>query len=257
MLARVQSLRSRAVRDKEKRFWIEGVRHFVQASDARLEFEAVLYSPVLLKSPLAQMLVRRLSAAGVPRWQLSPEEFRRVSTARHASGIGAIVGQHWKSLSTADVHQGLGWIVVESLRSPGNLGTMLRSAEATGATGMIFLGRQCDPFDPSVVRASMGGLFPLPLVRSTPRELSAWAAEHGIVLVGLSPQADRLWTDLPSGVAIGLVVGEERAGLSEGLCGLCQQTVRLPMVGCADSLNVAVAASVVMYELVRRSQSPP
>jgi TrmH family RNA methyltransferase len=87
--------------------------------------------------------------------------------------------------------------------------------------------------------------------------LSAWAAEHGIVLVGLSPQADRLWTDLPSGVAIGLVVGEERAGLSEGLCGLCQQTVRLPMVGCADSLNVAVAASVVMYELVRRSQSPP
>ena len=256
MLARVRSLENRAARDKEKRFWIEGVRHFVQASDARLEFEAVVHSPVLLKSPLAQMLVRRLSAAGVPRWQVSPEQFRRVSATRHASGIGAIVSQHWTSLRKADVRQGLGWVVVESLRSPGNLGTMLRTAEAAGVTGIIFIGRQCDPFDPAVVRASMGGLFPLPLVRSTLQQLSAWAAEREITLVGLSPQADRLWTDLPPDLGIGLVVGEERSGLSEQMRELCRLTVRLPMVGRADSLNVAVAAGVMMYELVRRSQSP-
>jgi TrmH family RNA methyltransferase len=255
VLARVRSLESRAVRDKEKRFWIEGVRHFVQASDARLDFEAVIHSPVLLKSPLAQMLVRRLSAAGVPRWQVSPEQFRRVSASRHASGIGAIVSQHWPSLRQVHARRGLGWLVVESLRSPGNLGTILRTAEATGLTGVVFVGRQCDPFDPAVVRASMGGIFPLRLVRLAPEELSDWAAGQGITLVGLSPRADRVWTELPPDRGIGLVVGDERSGLSERMREHCELTVRLPMVGRADSLNVAVAAGVVMYELVRRSQS--
>ena len=147
--------------------------------------------------------------------------------------------------------------MVESLRSPGNLGTILRTAEAAGLTGIIFVGRQCDPFDPAVVRASMGGLFPLRLVRSNPEELGAWAAEQGITLVGLSPRADRLWTELPPNEGIGLVVGDERSGLSEQMNKQCRVTVRLPMVGRADSLNAAVAAGVVMYELVRRSQPPP
>jgi RNA methyltransferase, TrmH family len=253
VLARVLSLKNRAVRDKEKVFWIEGVRHFVQASDAGLRFEAVVHSPVLLKSPLAQMLVRRLAAAGTPRWSVSPEQFRRVSAAQHASGVGAIVGQHWRSLPQANTGTGLGWVVIESLRSPGNLGTLLRTAEATGVTGIIFVGPKCDPFDPNVVRATMGGLFPLPLVRTSPGRLSAWVAEQRITLVGLSPRADRLWTDLPPDRGVGLVIGEERSGVSEEMSKLCPLTVRLPMVGRADSLNVAVAAGVMMYELVRRS----
>src|SRR4051794_3485396 len=97
-LARVRRLADFHVRRREQSFWIEGVRNFVQAYDAALSFDIVLHSPVLLKSPLAQMLVRRLGAAGVRRVRVTPEQFRSVSTTERASGIGAIVRQQWTRL---------------------------------------------------------------------------------------------------------------------------------------------------------------
>ena len=128
------------------------------------------------------------------------------------------------------------------------------TAEATGVGGAIFVGPRCDPFNPTVVRASMGGLFHLPLVRATHEPLGRWARTNKVRLVGLSPEADRLWTELPSFAAVALAIGEERQGLSARLRALCDTTVRLPMTGRADSLNVGVAAGVMMYELVRRAQ---
>jgi len=256
LLARVRALSHRAVRDREDSFWIEGIRQFVQAYDARFDFSAVVYSPVLLKSSLAEMLLRRLAAAGVPRFKVSPEEFRSVGAALHASGVGAIVRQRWTPLDVAARRSGLGWLIVESIRSPGNLGTMLRTAEAAGMTGVIFVGSQCDPFDPVVVRSCMGGMFPLPMVRATPEQLATWGMRDGVQFVGLSPTADRLWTQGPSGPKVAIVLGEERSGLSAAMQKLCTTTVRLPMTGTADSLNVAMAASVMMYEFVRRAQPP-
>ena len=152
-----------------------------------------------------------------------------------------------------DPRQGLCWLVVEWIRSPGNLGSILRTAEAVGAAGAIFLGEAADPFDPAVVRASMGGLFGLQLVRTTHEHLGRWARSHGVMVVGLSPDAPELWTDpLPAARPIALLIGEERAGVSAGGAALCERMVRLPMSGRADSLNVSVASGVMMYELVRR-----
>lgn len=144
--------------------------------------------------------------------------------------------------------------MIERLRSPGNLGTILRTAEACGVAGIIFVGPECDPFDPAVVRASMGGIFHLRLIRTSPAELIGWALAQRLQLVGLSPDAERLWTDLPSAGPVALVIGEERGGLSASLRSLTHTTVRLPMRGRADSLNVGVAAGVMMYELIRRAR---
>jgi TrmH family RNA methyltransferase len=257
LLQRIRSLSRRQVRDAAGCFWIEGIRHFVQAYDAGLDFEAMVQSRVLLKSDLADMLARRLSRLGCPRVRLSPEQFRSISTAQRASGIGAILRQRWTPLSQAQPAAGLCWIVVEEIRSPGNLGTILRTAEACGAGGVVFLGPRCDPFDPVVLRASMSGILHLPLVRATHAEFARWSGDQGVELVGLSPAADRLWTELPADAPIALVIGEERRGLSEPLQALCRHTVRLPMTGRADSLNVGVAAGVVMYELVRRKLLSP
>lgn len=254
VLSRIRALADRQARDAEGCFWIEGIRNFVQACDAKLTFQTVLHSPVLLKSSLAEMLVRRLIAAGIPRVRVAPEQFRSVSTAASASGIGAIVRQHWTALESARPSRGLCWLILESLRSPGNLGTILRTAEACGAGGVIFLGDRCDPFDPAVVRASMSGIFHLQLIRTTHECLRGWARAHGIQLVGLAPNATRLWTELPAAARTGLIIGGERAGLSPRLLELCNEAVRLPMSGRADSLNVAVAAGVMMYEMVRRDQ---
>lgn len=252
-LVRVRSLSDARTRRAQGRYWVEGVRHFVQAFDAGLRFHAVVHSPVLLKSDLAGMLVRRLAARGVPRFRVSPEQFRSVSAAGRASGVGAVLSQHWSPIREADPARGVCWLAVEEVRSPGNLGTILRTAEACGVGGVAFVGPRCDPFAPDVVRASMGGLFHLPVCRTSHEGLARWSAARGVRLVGLSPEADLLWTDLPEGGPVALVVGEERRGLSGGLRGVCHATVRLPMSGRADSLNVGVAAGVMLYELVRRA----
>jgi len=253
-LSRVRSLALRTTRDAENCFWIEGIRQFVQAFDARMRYDTVIQSPILLKSPLAEMIVRRLKAQGVRRVKVSPEQFRTISTTERASGIGAIVKQQWFPLAHAEPGRGLCWVVLEEIRSPGNLGSIVRTAEAAGASGIIFVGPRCDPFDPAVVRASMGSLSHLPLVRTTHHELARWATTHDVMLTGLSPEAERLWTELPAAKSVGVVLGEERGGLSTPLRRLCHTMVRLPMTGNADSLNVSVAAGVMMYELVRRSQ---
>ena len=257
VLARVRSLAQFQSRRSQERFWIEGVRNFVQACDAKLDFDTVVYCPVLLKSRVAEMLIRRLGAAGVPRVRVTPEQFRAVSMLERASGVGAIALQRWTPLERADPRCGLCWLVIEQIRSPGNLGSILRTAEACSVGGVIFVGPYCDPFDPAVARASMGGISFLPLVRASVDELAAWIERHSVELVGLSPDAKRLWTDVPLAPSIAIVLGEERQGLSQRLRKLCGTRVRLPMTGRADSLNVSVAAGVMLYELVRRQVDPP
>ncbi|HEV8290973.1 MAG TPA: RNA methyltransferase, partial [Tepidisphaeraceae bacterium] len=117
-----------------------------------------------------------------------------------------------------------------------------------------FLSDQCEPFDPAAVRASMGGIFHLQLTRATQRQLRRWAAAHGVLLVGLSPSAQGLWTDLPPHHPMSILIGDERKGLSQEGQDLCHALVRLPMSGRADSLNVGVATGVMLYELVRKNR---
>jgi TrmH family RNA methyltransferase len=251
VLAQVRALAHRKVRDASGRFWVEGVRQFVQAFDAQYPFDTVVFSRVLLKSDLAEMLVRRLGARGVRRVAVTPEQFRSVSSTERASGIGAVVRQRWTPLADAPTDRPL--LVVEALRSAGNLGTILRTAEATGVGAVVFLSVACDPFDPAVVRASMGGIFHLRLVRTDHARFASWAAARRVRVVGLSPEAPRLWTELDGAAGpLAVLVGEERGGVSPAGRALCGLTVRLPMCGRADSLNVGVAAGVMLYELVRR-----
>jgi TrmH family RNA methyltransferase len=253
-LSLVRSLSRRHVRDASGRFWVEGIRQFVQAFDAHYPFDTVVYSKVLLKSSLAEMMVRRLVARGVRRISVTPEQFRTVSTAERASGIGAILQQRWTPLGAAAGRVGPCVLAVDDLRSPGNLGTILRTAEATGVAAVVFLSARVDPYDPAVVRASMGGIFHLALIRSEHHRLRRWADSHGVRVVGLSPHAPRLWTDLPQdGRQTALLIGEERKGLSDAGRSTCHELVRLPMAGRADSLNVGVATGAMLYELVRRA----
>ena len=254
-LARLRLLRQqRSIRDKTPTFVVEGIRQFVQACDAGFAFDTLFVSEALLRHGLAGKLVRRLSRQpGVRRVALTPEQFRSITTLERASGVAAIVRQRWTSLERATPGR-VGWLVVDHIRSAGNLGTILRTAEACGVSGLIFVGDACDPFDPAVVRASMGGVFHLQLLRTRPRELGFWLAQHEVQTIGLSPNASRPWHALPPGTSYAIALGEERAGLSSPLKRLCDAELRLPMSGHADSLNVAIAAGVMMYELVRAKE---
>ncbi|HEV3029553.1 MAG TPA: RNA methyltransferase, partial [Planctomycetota bacterium] len=202
--------------------------------------------------PAVQKNVRRQKRGGVPVVRVTPEVFRGVSGTLRASGVGAILRQHWTPLADADPRQGTCWIAISSLRSPGNVGTILRTAEAVGVGGVVLLGNQVDPFDPAVVRASMGGLFRLRLVRSSFREFDLWKTRSNCRVWGTSPAAGGLYTEASVEGPLIVFFGDERRGLSPEELGLCTETSRIPIVGRADSLNVGVAAGVILYEILRR-----
>jgi TrmH family RNA methyltransferase len=251
-IAEVERLLShRPHRDSRRDFYVEGVRNLVQAIENGFGLEAILYSEKLLTVPIARRLVRERSRAGVPIVDVSPEEFRRVSRTPRASGVGAIVAQRWGRLHAASPRAGLCWIVLEEIRSEGNLGTLIRTSEAVGGAGFILVGDRIDPYDPGVVRASMGAIFRQAFVRTTYASLRHWLRRHGCRVVGASPEApaDFHRFDFPRPTI--LMLGEERRGLNPLQRDLGPALVRIPMTGAADSLNVAIAGSLLLYEVYR------
>jgi tRNA G18 (ribose-2'-O)-methylase SpoU len=149
-------------------------------------------------------------------------------------------------------------LVFDRPASPGNLGTLIRSADAFGASGLIVSGHAADVYDPKTVRASTGSLFHLPVVRSpSPAEVLAWVTRHraeGVPLriVGTDEDGDTLLTECDLTAPTLLVVGNETAGMSARWRELCDQTVRIPIGGAASSLNAANAGTLVLYEAARQ-----
>lgn len=177
----------RGLRDYRRLFFVEGVRNFVQAVDSGFTIERILYSGRLLTSPIARKLVRQCRRSGVCTLNLRPEQFRRISGADRASGVAAVLRQSWSRLEHASPLEGLCWIALETVRSPGNLGTLIRSSEAAGGAGFIFIGRSIDPFSPAVVRSAMGELYRQTFIRSDWDELRCWTKEQNCDVVGASP----------------------------------------------------------------------
>ncbi|MDY6783191.1 MAG: RNA methyltransferase [Cyanobacteriota bacterium] len=257
-LAEVEKLRAnRKYRNASGLFYTEGVRNFVQVCDNQFEIATLLFSEQLLTAPLARKLVRQKRRSGVPTIPLTPEQFRRISYTHRASGVAAIARQRWFPLQEISPQGGLCWVALETVRSPGNLGTLIRTSEAVGGAGFIFIGRRIDPFDPDVLRASMGALFRQKFVRTTLSAMREFISNHRFQAIGASPEGtiDLHHFDYPRSPL--LLLGEERRGLTSEQRDLCQHLVRIPMVGAADSLNLAVAGSLLMYEIYRSRRSSP
>jgi TrmH family RNA methyltransferase len=254
-LTRIRKLQGeRRYRDQHRLFFIEGVRNFVTAIDHRCSVETLLYSEKLLTAPLARKFVRQLKRAGVPFARVSPEEFRSISRAEHASGVAAILHQRIQTLEQIQPDQFSCWTVLSQVQSLGNLGTLLRTSAAIGADGFILLGQQVDPYEPVVVRSTMGALFKQTLVRTNVERFRNWIKAHRLSVIGASPDGvvdyDRVRYARPTV----LMLGHERSGLTDEQRSLCQQIVRIPMVGGADSLNLAVAGSLLLYSVFRSAE---
>lgn len=142
-------LADRHYRDRKRLFFAEGIRNFVEAVDYDFPVETIIYSEKLLTSPIARKLVRRLKRRGTPFVRVSPEEYRRISVTERASGVAAIFRQPTINLSEINPNDGICWTAVSHFRSPGNLGTLIRTSAAVGAGGFILLGDDIDAFDPN------------------------------------------------------------------------------------------------------------
>jgi TrmH family RNA methyltransferase len=157
------------------------------------------------------------------------------------------VRQRWSRLDDAREPRPL-WLCVETVRSPGNLGSLLRTCAAAGASGLCATSQAIELHDPSVVRATMGALFRQRLVRASPEEVRRWADRNGARVVGASPEGRVDYRRLSYRAPTVLVLGGERKGLSDEQRAICDDLVHIPMQPGCDSLNLAVAGSLLVYE---------
>jgi len=249
-LATIERLqRDRTYRDRRGLFFIEGVRNFIEAVDHGFAIDRLIYSEKLLIQPLARKLVRRLKRAGVPYARVTPEQFRRVSRTERASGVAAVLRHRILRIDQINLTANPYWTALSHVRSSGNLGTLMRTSAAAGAAGFIFLGDSIDPFDPAVVRATMGSLFKQTLVRTSIEQLRRWVQLNSIEVIGASPDGVEDYRQVGYTRPALLMLGGERKGLTDEQRSLCDRIVRIPMAEGMESLNVAVAGSLLMYEV--------
>jgi RNA methyltransferase, TrmH family len=180
---------------------------------------------------------------------VSKSVFLSISEAEECQGIGCMSASHWELLDSLDPSRL--YLALDTIRSPGNLGTILRTAESLGAGGLIVVGDTLEPFSPKVVRATMGAIFALRFARCSEADLSAWRTEHASTLVGSSPDAEQDCRSFSWPDRCVLWLGSERKGMSQDQLSLCDAVVKIPMAGQSDSLNVASAAAILLWEATR------
>ncbi|MPY65722.1 RNA methyltransferase [Deinococcus sp. SDU3-2] len=244
---RLVRLRSRRDRDREGVILIEGARELARAAATGLELQTLYICPALY-SPEAQEVAPTLPG---PRLELSREAFEKVSGRENPDGLIAVASRPERPLPDPGPDTLL--LVLHSLEKPGNLGAILRTADAVGVGGVLVLGGT-DLYSPGVIRASQGSVFTVPVTALPETEAQAYLAKHAFTRVACTPDAPRDYWDAPLTGRVALVLGAEHAGLPPEWR-TSDLPVRIPMHGEADSLNVATAAALVLYEALRQRRS--
>ena len=251
----VVRLRDRRDRDREQRFLIEGYRAVRRAIDNDYPLEELYFCPELFQGTNEPELIEACVRAGCPAVRAAPQVFRKMAYRDRPEGLLAVAPQCHRSLVDLAWSQPPLLLVAEAIEKPGNLGTMLRAADAAGADGFIVCDRCTDLFNPNVVRASIGALFSVRVGEAPSTEALPWLREKGVRVLAATPHADVLYTDADMVSPLAIAVGTEQYGLSEEWLAQADVQVRIPMLGQADSLNVATASALLLYEAVRQRRT--
>ena len=251
-------LGNRGKRQRSREFLVQGVRPITLAARYGWRFRALVYDAEHLLSSWAEIMLRDADVDTV-RVAMSPGLLAELGEKSEGSPeLVAVVEMPDDDLDRITAGPGFLGLVLDRPVSPGNIGSMIRSADAFGADGIIVAGHAADVYDPRTVRASTGSLFARPVVRApSHREVAVWVASQRargcpMVIAGTDEHGDRDVFDVDFTRPTMLVVGNETAGLSNAWRELCDQMVRIPMSGAASSLNVANAATTVLYEITRQ-----
>jgi TrmH family RNA methyltransferase len=251
LVKRVRSLAQRRGRTRGRAFLVEGGQPVWRAVEAGWEIRTLIVVPALLPDSAVAMVAEQ-EALGVPVARVSPEIAARFTERDRPPGLFAVVGERVSSLDELPIGPDSVFLVLYEVGNPGNLGTVVRTADAAGAAGVILVGATADQYAPSAVKASMGSVFAVPVVRvADAGELSDWARSGGVRLLATSGYADRDHWSVEYRAPLAIVLGSEGEGLPEPVLSAADERVRIPMVGTAESLNLAVAAALVLYEARR------
>ncbi|HXF82829.1 MAG TPA: RNA methyltransferase [bacterium] len=255
LVRRLRALADRPAREREGRLVIEGVRLVEDVLDARVPLELLLYDPAASKRDARLgALVARAAAAGVRLIEAAPHVIAAASQVDTPQGVLAVVEIPRPAPAPLLDHPDLLLVVADRIHDPGNLGTLIRVADAAGATGVAATRGTVDPYNPKAVRASMGSVFHLPVVMVERNALLQELDARGIRILVADPRGAVDYTAAPYTPPLAIVLGGEAEGAHPAWREAAVAAVRIPLYGRAESLNVASAAALLLYEARRRRE---
>ena len=247
LIKKVRALRQHKARAETGLFIAEGLHHVGEAVEAGWEIDSILYSPDVLSSDFARDLISRVQSAAQP---VSVQVMESLADKDNPQGILAVI--HQRHMRIEDLISFRVGVAVLSPQDPGNVGTILRMLDAVGAEALFLLDGGVDPYHPTSVRASMGTIFWKPMIQTSFSEFVDWSRRGGYQRIATSAHSQQNYLDLKPKLPWILVLGSEQKGLSAEQTSACDMNVSLPMRGRASSLNLAVAAGILLYQFANR-----
>lgn len=254
IVPQIRQLRTRPERERTGTFYIEGPRIVAQAIQAGAEIELGVIAPDLLSGTHVQNTAEALRSTGARIVELSKAAFESISFKENLHGVGAVIRIRQETLDSVQTAEQHGWMALDGVGNPGNLGAIMRTCDAVGCAGLLLLGDTVDPYHPAAVRASMGSLFALRVVRAHFDAFVQWKQANGYSVIGTSPDAKQEYRQEVYPEKYVLLMGSERLGLLPVQQAACDVLVHIPMVGTCDSLNLGVAASIMLYEVFHQQR---
>lgn len=246
----LRSLRDKKHRRREGRFLAEGLRLLTDARESGKLPETLVMAASRDPHPLLSTLEEQVEAAGGEILEVTEEVLSKITGKDNPQAVAGVFAEFDSSLASLDRNSAPIWLVAQALRDPGNLGTMLRTGDAVGAGGLILLDHCTDPFSVEAVRASMGAIFTQRVAQAGWEDFIGWLREGTGQLVAASLRDAQPYREAPYQAPCFILVGNESRGLPEEYEAACDLRVTMPMRGRADSLNAAVAAAVLAYEVL-------
>lgn len=246
----IRSLDMRKVRRETGLFSVEGTALIVTARDSGWLPRTLIYAAGEKQRPIVGGLVEWALAAGADCLEVTEAIIAKLASKENPQNVMAVFEQRWASPPVAAAAPADGaWLALEQVRDPGNLGTIIRTADAVGVGGIMLIGASCDPYSPEAARATMGSIFSVPVARLDQPSFLQWLASWPGDVVGTHLSATDDFRKVAYRSPTLLVMGSEGVGLSPELTATCTRLVKIPMAGRLDSLNLAVATALALYQI--------
>lgn len=248
LLTQARDLSRRRARERDALFVVEGVRATEELLESPLTVAGVLCAPQLIDTPRGAHLRAAIERAGLEVSDVSEREFASAASTESPQGVLAIVKVPDRTLSQLEGREPIRLLVLDAVQDPGNVGTLLRTAHALGVDATVALPGTVDVWNAKVVRSAMGALFHHHALHASLSELTTFVREQAIPLWAADAAGSPV-DDITPPTKLALAVGNEGSGLTDEVRSIASQTVALPIRNGFDSLNVAVAAGILLYEL--------
>jgi TrmH family RNA methyltransferase len=246
------NLRERRQREKQGRILIDGARELARAISAGVELVEIFVCEPLCQSSDAKQALELIGQTRATILSLTPRVFAKLAYGERAEGVLGIAATPHRTLESLMLSERALVAVVEDIEKPGNLGAILRSADAAGVSALIATGKGAELYNPNVIRASLGTVFTLPACVAGVEETLNFLRQHHLLIYAARVDATTLYTAVSFTGPAAIVLGSETAGLSSAWRAADVHPIRLPMLGIADSLNVSATAAVLFYEALRQ-----